>query len=76
MPAVNCRSGKGGGAIMTKSELITRLAHRYRQLVTKDAEDAVKTIHDAMTHALEEGKRIEIRGFGSFGLNRPRTVCP
>ena len=56
---------------MTKSELITRLAQRYRQLVTKDAESAVKTIHDAMSQALQAGKRIEIRGFGSFGLNRP-----
>jgi integration host factor subunit beta len=60
---------------MTKSDLITRLAQRYRQLVVKDAEAAVKTIHDAMTQALNEGKRIEIRGFGSFGLNhRPPRV--
>ena len=54
---------------MTKSELITRLAQRYRQLVAKDAEYAVKTIHDAMSQALQAGKRIEIRGFGSFEIN-------
>ena len=60
---------------MTKSELIARLAQRYRDLVTKDAEFAVKTIHDAMSQALRAGKRIEIRGFGSFGLNyRPPRV--
>ena len=60
---------------MTKSELIARLAQRYPQLVAKDAEYAVKMILDAMTHALLEGNRIEIRGFGSFGLNYrpPRT---
>jgi len=60
---------------MTKSELIARLAQRYSQLVAKDAEYAVKMILDAMTHALLEGNRIEIRGFGSFGLNYrpPRT---
>jgi integration host factor subunit beta len=60
---------------MTKSELIERLAWRFRQLVAKDADVAVKTIHDAMTQALNDGKRIEIRGFGSFCLNhRPPRV--
>ena len=60
---------------MTKSELITLLAGRYPQLVKKDAEAAVKTIHGAMTQALQRGTRIEIRGFGSFCLNhRPPRV--
>ena len=60
---------------MTKSELIARLAQRYPQLVAKDAEYAVKMILDAMTQALLAGDRIEIRGFGSFGLNyRPPRV--
>src|SRR5688500_19278517 len=54
---------------MTKSELIARLAQRYPQLVAKDAEYAVKMILDAMTQSLLSGHRIEIRGFGSFGLN-------
>ncbi|MBV8033067.1 MAG: integration host factor subunit beta [Betaproteobacteria bacterium] len=60
---------------MTKSELIARLAQRYPQLVAKDAEYAVKMVLDAMTQALLAGNRIEIRGFGSFGLNYrpPRT---
>ena len=60
---------------MTKSELIARLAQRYPQLVAKDAEYAVKMILDAMTHSLIGANRIEIRGFGSFGLNyRPPRV--
>ena len=60
---------------MTKSELIARLAENYTQLVAKDAEFAVKTILDAMTNALVNGQRIEIRGFGSFALNvRPPRV--
>jgi len=60
---------------MTKSELIARLATRYPQLVAKDAELAVKMILDAMTKSLTQGQRIEIRGFGSFGLNyRPPRV--
>jgi len=54
---------------MTKSELIAHLAARYPQLVAKDAEYAVKVILDALTLALVKGQRIEMRGFGSFGLN-------
>lgn len=54
---------------MTKSELIARLAMRFPQLVAKDADFAVKEILDAMTEALANGDRIEIRGFGSFALN-------
>lgn len=60
---------------MTKSELISRLAERYPQLVAKDADYAVNTILDAMAEALAAGHRIEIRGFGSFSLNqRPPRV--
>lgn len=60
---------------MTKSELIAALAQRHSQLVAKDAELAVKAILDAMASSLANGDRIEIRGFGSFGLNYrpPRT---
>jgi len=60
---------------MTKSELIAKLAVRHPQLVAKDAELAVKMILDAMAKNLAEGQRIEIRGFGSFGLNhRPPRI--
>jgi integration host factor subunit beta len=60
---------------MTKSELIGKLAARFPQLVSKDAELAVKMILDAMGKSLAQGQRIEIRGFGSFGLNfRPSRV--
>ena len=60
---------------MTKSELIAQLAARYPQLVAKDVEYAVKMMLDTMTHALASGQWIEIRGFGSFGLNhRPARI--
>ena len=60
---------------VTKSDLITRLAARYPQLVAKDADLAVKTILDEMTTSLSQGQRIEICGFGSFGLNyRPPRI--
>ena len=60
---------------MTKSELITRLAERYPQLIAKDADFAVNTILEAMADSLSVGQRIEIRGFGSFALStRPPRV--
>lgn len=60
---------------MTKSDLIARLAERFPQLVAKDADFAVKMMLDALSEALVNGDRIEIRGFGSFSLNyRPPRV--
>lgn len=60
---------------MTKSELIQRIADRNQQLGLRDAEYAVKTILDAMAETLADGRRIEIRGFGTFSLShRPARV--
>ena len=55
---------------MTRSDLVEELAARFSQLTHRDAEYAVKTILDAMGEALVKGHRIEIRGFGSFSINR------
>ena len=55
---------------MTRSDLVEALANRFVQLTHRDAEFAVKAILDAMGDALVKGHRIEIRGFGSFSVNR------
>ena len=55
---------------MTRSDLVALLADRFGQLTQRDTEFAVKTILDAMSDALARGHRIEIRGFGSFSINR------
>ena len=58
-----------------KSELIERLALRYPQLVAKDLDITVKMILGAIAKSITQGRRIEIRGFGSFGLSyRPPRV--
>ena len=54
---------------MTRSELIASLSQRFPQLQAKDCEVAVKEILEAITSGLVSGYRIEVRGFGSFGLN-------
>ncbi len=53
---------------MTKSELIDMLTKQQNHLALKDVELAVKCIIEQMNQSLASGKRIEIRGFGSFSL--------
>ena len=50
--------------------MFKELAARFSQLTHRDAEFAVKAILDAINDALVRGHRIEIRGFGSFSINR------
>ena len=50
---------------MNKSELIERLAEKS-QLGHLQAEDVVNLMFDQMRNSLAQGRRIEIRGFGSF----------
>lgn len=60
---------------MTKSELIQSLAATQPQLDQRDVELAVKGLLERMSVALEEGERIEVRGFGSFSLHdRPARL--
>jgi integration host factor subunit beta len=54
---------------ITRSELVEKLAEQFPQLLPRDVELAVKTLLDTMTKALAEGKRIELRGVGSFVLH-------
>jgi len=54
---------------MTKSELIEALAARQNHLAFNDVELSVKSVMEQMSHALVNGERIEIRGFGSFSLH-------
>ncbi len=55
---------------MTKSELIENLYKKSEHLSFSDVEQAIKTILSKMSSSLSKGNRIEIRGFGSFKLNK------
>jgi len=55
---------------MTRSELTARLSQHFKQLTTPDVEMVVKTILDGIGDQLANGGRVEIRGFGSFGVNK------
>ena len=52
---------------MNRSELIQILASKY-DLKNGDAAESVKIVLDAITESLENGDRVEIRGFGSFHI--------
>lgn len=54
---------------MTKSELIENLSAKHPTLSAKEVEGSVKDILEMISQSLEEGNRVEIRGFGSFSLH-------
>jgi len=58
---------------MIKSELIEKIAGELTHLPEKQVADAINHILDLMSTALIDGKRIEIRGFGSFSLHKRRA---
>ncbi len=61
--------------MLTKSELIERIAQNQSHLPQKDVELSVKCLLEEMSNALANGERIEIRGFGSFSLHyRPPRI--
>lgn len=60
---------RSDSSTITRSELVERLAQAFPQLLPRDVELAVKTLLDTMSQALAEGKRIELRGFGSFVMH-------
>jgi integration host factor subunit beta len=69
---------------MIKSELVGRLAQRYPHLYHRDVERIVSTVLDEIAHALSDGRRVELRGFGVFSVKvrssrtgrNPRTGQP
>ena len=59
---------------MTKADLIEEVS-RVVEMTRKESEVIVEAIFDSIVRSLRGGDKIEIRGFGSFGLNfrPPRT---
>jgi integration host factor subunit beta len=57
---------------MTKSELIEAVSEKI-DVPKNRAEDIVNAVFDAMTDALLDNRRIEVRGFGSFSIREYRS---
>jgi integration host factor subunit beta len=58
---------------MIKSELVECVMRTYPGLYQRDAETAVDAVLDAITDALANGNRVEIRGFGAFSAKERRS---
>lgn len=52
---------------MTRSDVAHWLA-RNKRITIQDAEVAVAIFFESMAEGLKEGKRVEIRGFGTFSV--------
>jgi len=54
---------------LTKAELVEEVA-RVTQLTTKQAEEIVNTVFTTIVESLRTGRKIELRGFGSFRIRQ------
>src|ERR1700761_9767114 len=78
------RNGSGTPGCMIKSELIAKLAEENPHLTQRDIERVVGIILERMIQALEDGGRVELRGFGALSVRsrdaragrNPRTGEP
>lgn len=50
---------------MTKADLVEKVAQEA-EITKKDAEHLVEIIFESITNSLNQGEKIELRGFGSF----------
>jgi integration host factor subunit beta len=58
---------------MTKRGIIDELLARHQNFSHRQSETIVNAMFDAMAGVLAHGDRIEIRGFGSFGVKQRRA---
>jgi len=54
---------------MTKADLARSIAHKHN-LTQKEAVRVVDAILDTISEALAEGRKVELRGFGSFTVKK------
>ena len=53
------------GSKMTKAELVEKVSGQIN-LTKKQTEVVVNTVFQSITDSLSEGRKVELRGFGSF----------
>ena len=61
---------------MTRSELIDFIKEQCPYLENKEVENAIQLFFSEIVTGLTSGKRVELRGFGSFSIkNRPPRIA-
>ncbi|MBA4749376.1 MAG: integration host factor subunit beta [Alphaproteobacteria bacterium] len=58
---------------MTRSELVQRLLAKNADVTHQQVENVVDIILDEISHALAQGSRVELRGFGVFSVRQRRA---
>ena len=55
---------------MNKSDLIIKIMNLNSQINQKEIEKSVNTFFDTITISLTNSQKVELRGFGSFGVKK------
>ena len=55
---------------LIKSQLIQKITEANPHLFVRDVERIVNTIFNEISNSLASGKRVELRGFGAFSVQR------
>tara|TARA_B100001248_G_scaffold60669_1_gene41739 strand:- start:1853 stop:2134 length:282 start_codon:yes stop_codon:yes gene_type:complete len=55
---------------LSKLRLIKKLKKSYPKLNQEDIEDVINIFLSSLQNALREGKKIELRGFGTFFIKK------
>ena len=58
---------------MIKSELVQKIAGQNTHLYQKDVENIVNEILEQISQSLEQGQRVELRGFGAFAIKNRKA---
>jgi nucleoid DNA-binding protein len=58
---------------MLKRDLVDEITNNLDGFLKKDISQAVDIILDTMADSLDEGQRVEIRGFGSFSVRQRKA---
>lgn len=58
---------------MTRSDLILKISEIYPYMNIRNVDKVVSIIIGKMVEALKDGKRVELRGFGSFSIKERDT---
>ena len=58
---------------MLKRDLVDEITNNLDGFLKKDISQAVDIILQTMSESLDEGRRVEIRGFGSFSVRKRKA---
>lgn len=58
--------------ILLKGDLVARLKGHFPEILKKDLNYVADIVFDGISDALKDGRRVEIRGFGSISIHQQK----